>query len=794
MSLIPITSGSATNTSLRTYSTKKSQTSRRKSRKRSAKSSSSTPSPPPQLDLLVGKSSNHAPWEVLGSSGGEASGSKDSPGHIPQPLTYLRRIEDILQPVENGVLKDLAPVSEQRPIARLAHGLERVLFNHGVYWLQEPRSQVYNFTPWLQNIPNVKDFAFERITGFVKSSRDEDLWALVARENRVFAGSTSSITGLLSHLYFLISGDRPVDLSTLSQAFRDAPNNFTPGSRWPALVLLNHRDGRYAIDSLDMYPGQSETNILSWQGHMLEKLLTTNPSEFKHYIRSVTPEYHAEPDGLREAYRYSKSRRMVMRSQLDCMDPRLPGTGIFDLKTRAAISIRMDQYNYEESSGYMIRSVLGQKESFEKEYYDLIRSAFLKYSYQARIGNMDGVLVAYHNTARIFGFQYVPLEEMEERLYGGKGRGARVFERCVSLLEMVLPETTRCFPGQSVKLMVEAQEGKNVMNIWVQPADWNEEADGPAPTVQLDVTAKNFIDGVEVPAPNAIAAASSPIDWSVRYSISHMALRDEQVQYNMNAAKKRMFKAYSLPSGIDIEAMEKFWNGMSFGGKEVADQQRPFDPALFREPDHFVQTLRERSRAGREYLLQMEQAAQGKPKVVVAPYEEYKPLPAYVPPEIVSEAAEASETTEASGVASPGGVTDGSVNVISDADSHPNEFSNSTSVGEVYQHDVAPYSSSETPDGVENGSVNVVSDIESPFSHPHGFSDSTSVKEAYQHDVTRHSSSETPDHKQPEDGSQAGDPRVVNAVPDFETATGEVNPESSPVPPNSPSDSVQERR
>ena len=36
-----------------------------------------------------------------------------------------------------------------------------------------------------------------------------------------------------------------------------------------------------------------------------------------------------------------------MRSQLDCHDPRLPGTGIFDLKTRATVSIRQDIINYE---------------------------------------------------------------------------------------------------------------------------------------------------------------------------------------------------------------------------------------------------------------------------------------------------------------------------------------------------------------------------------------------------------------------------------------------------------------
>ena len=68
-----------------------------------------------------------------------------------------------------------------------------------------------------------------------------------------------------------------------------------------------------------------------------------------------------------------------MRSQLDCVDHRLPGTGVFDIKTRAVMTIRHDILNFEEGSGYQIRTLQGFVESFEKEYYDLIRSAFLKY-------------------------------------------------------------------------------------------------------------------------------------------------------------------------------------------------------------------------------------------------------------------------------------------------------------------------------------------------------------------------------------------------------------------------------
>lgn len=144
--------------------------------------------------------------------------------------------------------------------------------------------------------------------------------------------------------------------------------------------------------------------FLSHQGTVLEKFLTMPKEQFSRLLRS-SPDPTEEPESKREAYRYSKvyisytilapadrlfvflsglcfqSDKFVMRSQLDCYDSRLPGTGVFDIKTRAAVPIRLDLMNYEENSGYIIRTLQGPLESFEKEYYDLIRSAFLKYRY-----------------------------------------------------------------------------------------------------------------------------------------------------------------------------------------------------------------------------------------------------------------------------------------------------------------------------------------------------------------------------------------------------------------------------
>ena len=50
----------------------------------------------------------------------------------------------------------------------------------------------------------------------------QDLRALAKQEKKKFAGSTSSLTGYLSQIYFLLSEFKELDYSTLSQHFKSA--------------------------------------------------------------------------------------------------------------------------------------------------------------------------------------------------------------------------------------------------------------------------------------------------------------------------------------------------------------------------------------------------------------------------------------------------------------------------------------------------------------------------------------------------------------------------------------------
>ncbi|KAK0719965.1 mitochondrial protein Pet127-domain-containing protein, partial [Lasiosphaeris hirsuta] len=351
----------------------------------------------------------------------------------------------------------LVPVEKQQPpVPGLSYGLDRVLFNPGVYHLQDPRSRVYNFDPYLARIMPIKEFDFNALKQYITSSKDLALINIAKESKKRYTGSTSSMTAMLAHFHFLLSAWRPVNDALTSRNFQPDSKNFTRIMRAPAATFLHYKDGTYAIDADKQF---DTANILSMLGKSMEKLLTLPKDEFEKYRRSKSDQLTDEERNGPEAFHYTTLGDFMMRSQLDAYDPRIPGSGMFDVKTRAVVSIRMDSKDFQKGLGYEIRGRFGQWESFEREYFDMIRSAFLKYSLQVRMGRMDGIFVAFHNTERIFGFQYVPLAEMDLALHGTTNSciGSQEFKASLFILNEVLDKATKRFPGKSLRLFFETR-------------------------------------------------------------------------------------------------------------------------------------------------------------------------------------------------------------------------------------------------------------------------------------------------------------------------------------------------
>ncbi|KAI0969739.1 Pet127-domain-containing protein [Xylaria arbuscula] len=363
----------------------------------------------------------------------------------------------------------------QPPVPSLSYDLERALFNPGVYQLQDTRSRVYNFDPYLSEIMPIAEFDFNALKQYVTSSKDTTLISIAKEHQKKYTGSTSSMTSMLAHFHYLLSAWRNINVSMLSRSIVPESVQFTRIMRAPAATFLHWKDGTYAIDADKEF---DTANILSMLGKSMEKLLTLSKDEYERYRRGNSDQITEEERNAEEAFHYTGFQDFMMRSQLDAYDPRLPGTGMFDLKTRAVISIRMDAQGYEKGLGYEIQKRFGEWVSFEREYYDMIRSAFLKYSLQVRMGRMDGIFVAFHNTQRIFGFQYIPLEEMDLTLHGTDNRqlGDHEFKISLKLLNELLNRATQKWPEQSLRLHFETRETKGApfMYFFAKPASSSE--------------------------------------------------------------------------------------------------------------------------------------------------------------------------------------------------------------------------------------------------------------------------------------------------------------------------------
>lgn len=92
------------------------------------------------------------------------------------------------------VLETVRPPESQPEVARLAHGLDKVLFKYVIYqmmhvvflticspsiqWARDPRTGTLNIDPEFENLPVIQDFDSDRLRSYVTSSRDEVGYAL----------------------------------------------------------------------------------------------------------------------------------------------------------------------------------------------------------------------------------------------------------------------------------------------------------------------------------------------------------------------------------------------------------------------------------------------------------------------------------------------------------------------------------------------------------------------------------------------------------------------------------------
>ena len=412
---------------------------------RRCQSSSSSPS-----DSLLGKEDPGAAaaetnaGKFLDDLKKELAGRKDEI-EIEQPeapvLPYTVILTGTFYQQKLPAYKSLKKYNDPvKNVPKLASNLSQVVHSPGVHFLKDPRTHIYNFDKSFAELPHIDSLNMEKIHSFTPSSRDTKLLDIVqnidspevrkSKKQSKYFSSTSSMTGVLMKFHLLLSNNRPINTTSFSKFYPETAK-FSGSAEAPTSIVVSPKDEKNRIFSVDADRSTDSEITLSVLGNALELMLTKDPKSFKNYLKGSTVNVPEE----QSAYHYAKIGRFTVRSQLDAYSEKLPGTGTFDIKTRAVCAIRFDLNHTDYfPTNYDITKQHGLFESFERELFDAARIVMFKYSLQARLGNMDGIFMAFHNIKRFLGFKYLPLTEIDNYFFGdynldGKRYGDNLLEK-----------------------------------------------------------------------------------------------------------------------------------------------------------------------------------------------------------------------------------------------------------------------------------------------------------------------------------------------------------------------------
>ena len=86
---------------------------------------------------------------------------------------------------------------------------------------------------------------------------------------------------------------------------------------------------------------------------------------------------------------------------------------------------------------------------------------------------MDGIFVAYHNTAEIFGFQYIGREQMDACLYGSSNAGDAAFSLILQTYNALLDVALDHFPSEdTIKItFVLSKDASNKLQVYISDGE-----------------------------------------------------------------------------------------------------------------------------------------------------------------------------------------------------------------------------------------------------------------------------------------------------------------------------------
>ncbi len=350
-----------------------------------------------------------------------------------KPLNYKNLTIDVMES---------PPSMEAKNPPRLVNGLEEVVKRRCLM----PTNAVCSMagmenSNFFYKLPTPEEIDYDSIGDYIPPSRDTLLRSLAQRNACKYIMSTSTITSLMVHADYLLTMFRSPLFQLLSHEYTEEPLRYMISARKPNLAYATVVCENPRIIAIDSESGFSEgpsSLILLKMGKYLESMMTHSEHDFNRKFLMKNKASRLPTDKpLPEFYSFLRAGNMMLRSQIDSgmQDGKILRK--IEIKTRGVTPQRYDIDHYMKYYDYKLTKTLGLFESFEREYYDLIRGGFIKYVHQMTIGDMDGVIIAYHNTQEIFGFEYLSKWHLEKRIYGSQEFASVCFRSSLTLLQQI---------------------------------------------------------------------------------------------------------------------------------------------------------------------------------------------------------------------------------------------------------------------------------------------------------------------------------------------------------------------
>jgi len=411
-----------------------------------------------------------------------------------KPSRSLELIHSITSRTIDGLMKELNyksfPIKiletpdeiKNRQIPSLKNGLEHVIQNDCLLTRDALNSIIgMDVANFYSNIPLAEEIDFNQIGEYTKPSNDKILTSLAAKKACEYIMSTSTITNLLVHTDYLLTSFKSPVYQGLSHEYSDQPLRFIISTRKPNsafATLVSTKPRIIAIDN-DGELFDNKRVIFMTMGKYLEAMLTHTKADFDRKFLIKNKRLRLPSDKPSNDYfSYMHAGKIILRSQIDSGMMQNGKLRKIEIKTRAVTPQRYDSRNYKDYTDYHLIKDIGILESYEREYYDLIRGGFMKYVHQMEIGDMDSVIIAYHNTKEIFGFEHFKRSHLEKRVYGTEELAHICFRSSLLLTQNIFDyifSQEELVPGNTLKIGFYAHHRMNALFVLVETIDNLEE-------------------------------------------------------------------------------------------------------------------------------------------------------------------------------------------------------------------------------------------------------------------------------------------------------------------------------